>query len=75
MATLYIQVYEIEHSGDSADAASDIREAGGSIQGHPVCDFEGEESAMFKVEVEDKRTFLNRYAKTDTFEFSNMVGR
>lgn len=68
---VYVLIYEVEHSGDAENAAADIREAGGKIYEPPVCDFEGSESAMFKVEVEDVPEFWKRFENTDSFDFSN----
>jgi hypothetical protein len=56
MATLKrrIRVYEIEHDGDLDNAVSDLSLCGAANIEVIECDFDGEESALLRFEIEEE---------------------
>ncbi len=67
-----ISFTECEHSGDMDMYFGDIQDAGGNPNWNSIeIDHDAEEGSV-EVEVDDYKTFLAEFKKTDAYEFSNL---
>ena len=71
MSNFFFTFYECEHSGDLEDYISDIEKSGGKDV-KAEADFE-EEEAEVKFQVEDKEEFLEKFKKTESFNYSHLA--